>query len=89
MNNSFKPNFKFSFKEDLPYVYFKILLIISVQQIFGKEVRFEAGWFRYECISVVPVLLKGPNADDIKKPTVQYSNIYRANKILEIIPKHL
>lgn len=23
MNNSFKPHFKFSFNEDLPYVYFK------------------------------------------------------------------
>lgn len=87
MNNSFKPHFKFSFNEDLPYVYFKNTQF--QYRIFGKEVRFEAGWFRYECISIVPVLLKGPNAEDIKKPTVQYSNIYRANKILEIIPKHL
>lgn len=50
--------------EDLPYKYSLIL------ESFGEEVRFEASWFRYECISLDPVLLKGPNADGIKKPTV-------------------
>lgn len=47
----------------------KILPNFSITEFLAK-VRFEVGWFRYECISNVPVWLKGPNADDIKKPTV-------------------
>lgn len=47
----------------------KIPLNFSITEFLAK-VRFEVGWFRYECISNVPVWLKGPNADDIKKPTV-------------------
>lgn len=60
---SFNPIFNCPL-EDLPFKYSLIL------ESCDEEVRFEASWFRYECISLDPVLLKGPNADAIKKPTV-------------------